>query len=276
MKFCKMHGLGNDFILFQEELDDGRDYSALAQKLCDRHTGIGADGILVILPSKCADIKMRIINRDGSEPNMCGNGIRCFSRYVFEQNIINKTQFAIETGAGIIRPRLAVTDGKVTAITINMGKPLFTRSQIPMLGPEGSVVSEDLPVAGKNYQITSLVMGVPHTMVFVDQLFRVDVREVGPQIEHHPLFPKQTNVNFVEVVNDHELKVKTWERGAGQTLACGTGCCASAVAAFLNRRTGTKVTVHLELGDLAIEYGKDQTVYMSGPAEYVCQGEVCL
>lgn len=274
VRFCKMHGLGNDFIIFQEQKDSGRDYSLMAQKLCNRNTGIGADGILVVLPSQCADIKMRIINSDGSEANMCGNGVRCFARYVFESGILAKDEFTIETRAGIVSPKLTIVNNNVEDITINMGRPLLNRSQIPMIGPEGMVVSENLDVDGRNYRITSLLMGVPHTVVFVDKIADIDLQTVGPQIEKHPVFPENTNVNFVEVVNDSEIKVKTWERGAGLTLACGTGSCASVVAAFLNKLTSKKVIVHLALGDLTIEYSDDGLVYMSGPADYVFLGEL--
>lgn len=274
MHFCKMHGLGNDFIIFQEQAGGERDYSGLAQQLCNRHTGIGADGILIVLPSQQADIRMRIINCDGSEADMCGNGVRCFARYVFENGIVAKSEFSIETRAGIVIPRLTIVNGKVENIRINMGKPLLSRRQIPMLGPEGMVVSENLDVVGKDYRITSLLMGVPHTVIFVDKITDIKLETVGPQIEKNAAFPEHTNVNLVEILNRREIKVKTWERGAGLTLACGTGCCAAAVAAYLNHLTGKTVTAHLSLGDLVVEYCDDGVVYMSGPAQYVFSGEL--
>ena len=272
MQFCKMHGLGNDFILFQEATDEKKDYSALAKKICDRNTGIGADGILVLLPSQRADVQMRIINSDGSEANMCGNGVRCFARYVFERGVIAKTEFSIETRAGIIHPALTVDGQTVTGIRIDMGEPLLNRSAIPMLGEHDRVVAEEIEVDGCDYTITSLLMGVPHTMVFVGQITDKEVKTLGPKLEKHPLFPEGTNVNFVEVLNEREIKVRTWERGAGPTLACGTGACASVMAGILNRRTDKKVTVHLALGDLLVEYAEDGRVYMSGPAEYAFSG----
>lgn len=274
MQFCKMHGLGNDFIIIREKVDAGRDYEGLAQKLCNRNTGIGADGILVVLPSKNADIQMRIINNDGSEANMCGNGIRCFARYVFEQGILTKDEFTVETKAGIVSPKLTVINNKVEEIKINMGKPLLKRSKIPMVGPDEEVIAEPINLAGKKYGITSLLMGVPHTIIFVDKIIDTEVEIIGPQLEKHSLFPEHTNVNFVEVLNKSEIRVRTWERGAGLTLACGTGCCASVVAAILNNRTKSKVTVHLGLGKLIIEYAPDGTIYMTGPACYVCSGEL--
>ncbi len=275
MKFQKMHGLGNDFILFNE-LDPLKfDLPKLAIRLCDRHQGIGADGIILILPSEVADVKMRIINSDGSEANMCGNGIRCFAKYVYDNHINTAKSFTIETGAGVMIPELIVEDGKVLFVKVNMGAPVLERALIPMSGPAGSVIREPLVVAGKELKITSLLMGVPHTMVFVDNLDIVDIIAVGRQIETHPAFPEKTNVNFVEVINDHEIKVRTWERGAGSTLACGTGSCASAVAASLNGKTGKEVTVHLTLGDLLIEW-IDNVVYMTGTADHVFEGELEL
>ncbi len=275
MKFQKMHGLGNDFILM-DEIDPGKyDLPELAIRLCDRHQGIGADGIILILPSDKADVKMRIINSDGSEANMCGNGIRCFAKYVYENQIFNATSFTIETGAGIMIPELIIEDGKVLFVKVNMGVPHLDRSAIPMTGTSGQVVNEPLEISGEKYRITSLLMGVPHTIVFVEDTDHTDIVTPGRLIEKNPVFPKGTNVNFVEVINDHEIKLRTWERGAGSTLACGTGSCASAVASFLNGKTGKEVTVHLTLGDLFIEW-IDGNVYMTGSAEHVFTGEIAI
>ena len=275
MKFQKMHGLGNDFILMDEIDPMKYDLTALAIKMCDRHQGIGADGIILILPSDIADVKMRIINSDGSEANMCGNGIRCFAKYVYDNQINTSKSFTIETGAGVMIPELIIEDGKVLFVKVNMGAPILERSAIPMTGAVGNVINEPLEVAGKVYNITSMLMGVPHTMVFVDHLDRTDIVTIGRQIEKNPVFPKGTNVNFVEVINDHEVKMRTWERGAGSTLACGTGSCATAVASFLNGKTGKEVTVHLTLGDLLIEW-VDGIVYMTGTANHVFEGEMAI
>lgn len=271
MKFQKMHGLGNDFILFND-LDPLRfDLNALAIRLCDRHQGIGADGIILILPSEVADVKMRIINSDGSEANMCGNGIRCFAKYIYDNHINRAKTFTIETGAGIMIPELIIEDGNVLFVKVNMGAPVLERAAIPMIGATGNVVNEEFHTDNNKFKITSLLMGVPHTMIFVDHLDQADIVTIGRDIEKHPLFPEKTNVNFVEVINDREIKVRTWERGAGSTLACGTGSCAAAVASNLNSKTGKSVTVHLALGDLFIEW-IDGIVYMTGSANHVFEG----
>lgn len=275
MKFQKMHGLGNDFILLNEIDPSKFDLTALAIRLCDRHQGIGADGIILILPSDIADVKMRIINSDGSEANMCGNGIRCFAKYVYDNQIIRDKSFTIETGAGIMIPELIVEDGKVIFVKVNMGAPVLERSAIPMIGQPGRVINELFHVSDHEIRITSMLMGVPHTMVFVDNADATDIVSLGREIEKDPLFPLKTNVNFVQLINDHEIKVRTWERGAGSTLACGTGSCAAAVASFLIGKTGKEVTVHLTLGDLLIEW-IDDTVYMTGTANHVFEGEIMI
>lgn len=272
MKFTKMHGLGNDFIVIDGHGIGEADYSRLAVKLCDRRLGIGADGILLVLPSEREDIRMRIINSDGSEADMCGNGIRCFAKYVYERGIIQKERFRIETFAGTMVPRLNTEQKKVISVKVDMGKPVLERERIPMAGPNGRVLNESLSVDGKEYQITSMLMGVPHTMVFVDNLDETEILTYGPKIERHSAFPKKTNVNFVKVINHYEIAVRTWERGAGRTLACGTGSCAAVVASYLNKKTDRTVTVHLEKGDLLIQYAEDGTVFMTGPAEEVFTG----
>ena len=273
MKFQKMHGLGNDFILMDEIDPSKYDLPSLAIKLCDRHQGIGADGIILILPSEIADVKMRIINSDGSEADMCGNGIRCFAKYVYNNQIKTATSFTIETGAGIMIPELIIEDGKVLFVKVNMGAPHLERSAIPMTGAAGNVINESIHIADRDYKITSMLMGVPHTIVFVNHFDEDTILKIGKLIEKHPLFPQGTNVNFVEILNDHEVNVRTWERGAGRTLACGTGSCASAVAASLNSLTGKEVTVHLALGDLLIEW-IDGIVYMTGSANHVFEGRI--
>ena len=274
MQFQKMHGLGNDFI-FLNNIDLLKyDLQKLAIQLCDRNTGVGADGIVLIIPSKKADIRMRIINADGSEANMCGNAIRCFAKLVFEAGMIDKESFTIETFAGIIVPELITKNGTIEAVRVNMGEPKFSRAEIPMLGKKsGTAINVPLKIGRKTFHITSLLMGVPHTIVFVDDLDQTDVIAVGRQIEKNPVFPKGTNVNFVQVINQKEIIVRTWERGAGSTLACGTGSCASAVASALSGQTGKQVTVHLALGDLFIEW-IDENVFMTGPATNVFTGEI--
>ena len=268
MDFVKMHGLGNDFVFIEDKTGQDKDYTALARAMCNRHTGIGADGLIVIVDSRVADVRMRIINSDGSEAEMCGNGIRCFAKYVYDSGIIEKKQFTVETPAGIMEPEITVgADNKAELITINMGRPSFNRSEIPMEGADGRVLNEDLCVDGENWKITSLLMGVPHTVTYVDDVDSVDIEKMGPLFEKHEAFPKHTNINFAQQMDDRTVKVRTWERGAGATLACGTGSCSVAVASFLNGRTGREVDIQLPLGTLHIEYREeDGNVYMTGPA----------
>lgn len=268
MDFVKMHGLGNDFVFIEDKTGQDKDYTVLARAMCNRHTGIGADGLIVIVDSRVADVRMRIINSDGSEAEMCGNGIRCFAKYVYDSGIIEKKQFTVETPAGIMEPEITVgADNKAKLITINMGRPSFNRSEIPMEGADGRVLNEDLGVDGENWKITSLLMGVPHTVTYVDDVDSVDIEKIGPLFEKHEAFPKHTNINFAQQMDDRTVKVRTWERGAGATLACGTGSCSVAVASFLNGRTGREVDIQLPLGTLHIEYREeDGNVYMTGPA----------
>lgn len=268
MDFVKMHGLGNDFVFIEDKTGQDKDYTALARAMCNRHTGIGADGLIVIVDSRVADVRMRIINSDGSEAEMCGNGIRCFAKYVYDNGIIEKKRFTVETPAGIMEPEITVgADNKAELITINMGRPSFNRSEIPMEGAEGRVLNEDLCVNGANWKITSLLMGVPHTVTYVDDVDTVDIEKIGPLFEKHEAFPKHTNINFAQQMDDRTVKVRTWERGAGATLACGTGSCSVAVASFLNGHTGREVDIQLPLGKLHIEYREeDGNVYMTGPA----------
>ena len=268
MDFVKMHGLGNDFVFIEDKTGQDKDYTALARAMCNRHTGIGADGLIVIVDSRVADVRMRIINSDGSEAEMCGNGIRCFAKYVYDSGIIEKKRFTVETPAGIMEPEITVgADNKAKLITINMGRPSFNRSEIPMEGADGRVLNEDLCVDGENWKITSLLRGVPHTVTYVDDVDTVDIEKIGPLFEKHEAFPKHTNINFAQQMDDRTVKVRTWERGAGATLACGTGSCSVAVASFLNGRTGREVDIQLPLGTLHIEYREeDGNVYMTGPA----------
>lgn len=276
MKFTKMHGLGNDFIFFENPDNQEMDYTTIAQKLCHRQLSIGGDGIVVVLPSEVADLRMRIINTDGSEANMCGNAIRCYAKYAWEHGLVKTKTFRIETFAGIMVPEVIEENGEVTAVRVNMGAPDIRRKAIPMLGDDLAAVNVMLPLGDTELPITSLLLGVPHTMIFVDDLSTVDVRIIGPVIEKHPVFPKGTNVNFVEVVDRGRLKLRTWERGAGATLACGTGSCATAVASIMNEHTDRLVTIELQYGELQIEWAEDGTVYMTGPAEESFSGEVNL
>ncbi|WP_418790506.1 diaminopimelate epimerase [Phosphitispora sp. TUW77] len=274
MKFTKMQGLGNDFILVDSIKDDiSEDLGELSRKVCDRHFGIGGDGLVLILPSREADIRMRIFNPDGSEPEMCGNAIRCFARYVYEHNIVRKKVLTVETLAGLIVPELILESEKAVSVRVDMGKPRLERGLIPMEGPEGKVVNETVAVDKEKYRVTCVSMGNPHCIIFVDDVNNVSLAQVGPSLESHPVFPKKTNVEFVQVINNQEVNMRVWERGAGETLACGTGACATGVACVLNGLTDKKIMVHLAGGDLVIEWADNGHVYMTGPAEYVFTGE---
>ncbi len=276
MKFIKMQGLGNDFILVNC-LDQNlplRNYREIAKRLCDRHFGIGADGLVLILPSETACIRMRIFNPDGSEPEMCGNAIRCVARYVFEHKIIGQKRIEVETPAGLIVPEVILDKGKVASVKVDMGEPRLERSLIPMEGPSGQVVNEPITINGNMFNVTCLSMGNPHCITFVSDINGVSLGDIGPKLETHPLFPRKTNVEFVQVLNRVEVNMRVWERGAGETLACGTGACAVGVACILNNLTGRTITVHLAGGDLIVEWAADNHVYMTGPAQYVFRGEI--
>lgn len=273
MHFTKMHGLGNDFILTEPE-KEAENYHDLTRRLCGRHTGVGADGLALVLPSDRADFRMRIFNADGSEPEMCGNAIRCFAKYVYERGMTSNTGITVETLAGIIKPRILLEDGAITGVRVDMGKPMLDRADIPMNGENGPVVDESFAVNGQTVAMSGLRMGVPHIIVWEESLSMERVRELGAALEADPVFPQRTNVDFTEVINTEEIAVRTWERGVGPTLACGTGCCAAAVAASLAGFTDRRVTVHLELGELLIEWAKDGRVYMTGPAADVYQGDI--
>lgn len=277
MKFQKVQGLGNDFILvdgFQEELPV--EIHNAAKKLCDRHFGIGADGLVIALPSDKADVRMRIINSDGSEAEMCGNAIRCFARFVREAGYVSEDEFSVETQAGIMTPRLIRSGGVITGVRVDMGEPKLSRGDVPMLGQAGQAVDEPLEAGNAVFNITALLMGVPHCVTFVDDVDAVELEKYGPLMEKHPLFPRKTNVHFLQVVNDSEIRMRVWERGAGVTMACGTGACAALVAANLNKKTGRKAKVHLPGGTLEIEWADNNHVYMTGPAELVYTGEIKL
>ncbi len=272
MVFEKVHGLGNDFILFE---DDGknRDWNALAAKLCERRLSVGADGILVVLPSSTADIRMRIINADGSEAEMCGNGIRCFAEYVYERGIVAKQELAVETLAGIMKPKLIVEGGVVTGVCVDMGCPAFDRASIPMQG-EGEAADVEIEAAGQKLTVTSLLMGVPHTVVLADETDEETAVRLGPAIEKHSMYPRKTNVNFVQVIDRDNIRVLTWERGAALTLACGTGACASVVALARKGLINRRAAVHLKAGKLIIDYLDDGRVLMTGPAQRVYRAEL--
>lgn len=273
MEFIKMHGLGNDFVFLDHfTVSADVDYPKLAQKLCHRQFGVGGDGLAVILPSKVADARMRIFNPDGSEPEMCGNASRCFARYVYEQGIVPDNPMRVETLAGILTLGLNIQEGQVQGVRVDMGEPVLRADLVPVLGQGEPVVGQPLEVLGETFQYTAVSMGNPHCVIFVEDYKTLDFERMGPAIEKHPLFPRKTNVEFIRIDSPREMTMKVWERGAGPTLACGTGACGSMVAAVLNNKTERAVTVHLPGGDLFIEWGPDNHVYMTGPATYVFKG----
>lgn len=272
IKFTKMQGTGNDFIVIEDFQVKHANLEELAIKLCNRHFGIGADGILVVRKSNIADIQMIIINADGSYASMCGNGIRCFAKYIYEKKYVQDENIKIETGDGVKLAKIGINNGIVDNITINMGKYNFNPSSIPAIS-RSEIINKNIEAGYKEYNITSLFMGVPHTIVF-GKLEDYEVEE-GKFIERHSMFPEKTNVNFCEILGENKIRVKTWERGAGPTLACGTGSCASVVAAVKLGYVGKKVEVQVPGGLLIIEIIKEE-VLMTGPAEIVFEGEYYL
>lgn len=279
-----MHGIGNDFILmdfYSNQILEDLNFNQLAKRLCQRHFGIGADGLILILPSNEYDLRMKIFNFDGSEAQMCGNGIRCFAKYVYEKNLIKKRKFSVETLAGEIIPELIFNQKNgniIEDVKVDMGKPHLTKKEIPMIGnPDKQVINETIFLEnGKCYRVTCVSMGNPHCVIFTENVERFPVTKIGPLIENHHLFPEKTNVEFVQFVNDYEINFRVWERGVGETMACGTGACAAVVAGVLNQRIEPNTIVHLSGGDLKIEWADDERVYMTGPAEYVFQGSVYI
>lgn len=275
MKFTKMEGLGNDYIYvncFQEKVEQPQ---KLAIQYSDRHFGIGSDGLILIMPSEVADFRMDMYNSDGSQAEMCGNGIRCVGKYVYDYGLTQKTQITVETLAGIKTLNLHVEQGKVKLVTVDMGSPILQSSLIPVVSEKPEVVNEPITVAGTAYHVTCVSMGNPHAVVFMDNVKELPLETIGPEFEHHAWFPRRINTEFVEVLNPHEVNMRVWERGAGETLACGTGACASAVACILNHKTENEITLHLVGGDLKVQWDRDKNrIFMTGPATVVFDGEI--
>lgn len=277
MEFTKMHGLGNDFIVVFGERELPGNAPELAVRLCNRYFGIGADGLVYILPSgKGGDYMMRIINSDGSEAEQCGNAIRCVSKYVYDNGHVSSDEIVIETiGAGLQKVKLNVTDGEVTAVTVDMGEPVLNGPQIPVAIESELVLDRPIEAGGRGFRFTAVSMGNPHCVIYVDDAVSFDLAAWGPKLETHPLFPKKVNVEFATVKGRDFVDMRVWERGAGPTLACGTGACATLVSSVLNGLTERSATVSLKGGDLWIEWNEeDNHVYMTGPAEAVYTGTV--
>ena len=278
MKFTKMHGCGNDYVYvncFKETIENPNE---AAKFVSDRHFGIGSDGMICIHPSDKADFRMAMYNSDGTEGAMCGNGVRCIAKYVYDYGLTDKTTITIETKGGIKELDLTVEDGKVTWVNVDMEAPVLDADKIPVIyDEENKVIDKPVLVDGREYRITCVSMGNPHGVVFVDSVDDLDIEKLGPMFENHPMFPDRVNTEFIQVVDDHTIRMRVWERGAGETLACGTGACASAYASYLNQKTGNKVLVHLLGGDLQIEYDEEKhTIFMKGPATKVFDGEIDL
>lgn len=278
MKFTKMHGCGNDYVYvncFEETIENPNE---TVKFVSDRHFGIGSDGMICIHPSDKADFRMAMYNSDGTEGAMCGNGVRCIAKYVYDYGLTDKTTITIETKGGIKELDLTVEDGKVTWVNVDMEAPVLEADKIPVIyDEEKKVIDKPVIVDGREYRITCVSMGNPHGVVFVDSVDDLDIEKLGPMFEHHPMFPDRVNTEFIQVVDDHTIRMRVWERGAGETLACGTGACASAYASYLNQKTGNKVLVHLLGGDLQIEYDEEKhTIFMKGPATKVFDGEIDL
>jgi diaminopimelate epimerase len=274
MRFTKMQGVGNDYVYvncFEEPFP--ADPPQLAQQIADRHFGVGGDGLILICPSSVADARMRMYNADGSESEMCGNGIRCVAKYVYDHGIQRREQLRIETGNGVLTLDLEVRGDRVQRVRVDMGEPILEAARIPTTLPGSPVVNAELPVAGQRLQVTCVSMGNPHCITFVDQLSDDWVLRVGPQVEVDSHFPRRVNAEFVQVLSRSEVRMRVWERGSGETLACGTGATAVCVASVLAGRTDRRIVVHLSGGDLELDWAENNHVYMTGPAVEVFQGE---
>ncbi|MRN52489.1 diaminopimelate epimerase [Paenibacillus monticola] len=278
MEFTKMHGLGNDFIVVYGEQELPSNAAELAVNLCNRYFGIGADGLVYILPSVRGDYMMRIMNSDGSEAEQCGNAIRCVSKYVYEQGLVSSEQIVIETiGAGEQKVTLNVKDGVVETVTVDMGEPVLSGLQIPVAIDAEHVVDQPIEAEGTEFKFTAVSMGNPHCVIYVDDAVSFDLTTWGPKLEVHPLFPRKVNVEFATVLDRGHVNMRVWERGAGPTLACGTGACATLVSSVLNGLTDRSAWISLKGGDLFIEWNEeDNHVYMTGPAQAVYTGNVIL
>ncbi len=277
MKFTKMHGCGNDYVYVNCFKEQVADPSQLAIQVSDRHFGIGSDGLILICPSEQADFRMRMFNADGSEGKMCGNGVRCIAKYVYDYGLTDKTRISIETKGGIKYLELHVEDGKVQTVKVDMGEPILNAKEIPVDWKAEKMIGEKVTIDGQEYEMTCVSMGNPHAVVWVEDTASLPLEKIGPVFETHPMFPERVNTEFVQILNKKEVNMRVWERGSGETLACGTGACATAVACILNGKTEEEVVIHLLGGDLKIQYDKKTNhVFMTGPATTVFDGEIAV
>ena len=270
MKFTKMEGCGNDYVYvngFEEKIDNPNE---VAIAVSDRHFGIGSDGLIIINPSEVADFKMCMYNADGSEGKMCGNGIRCVAKYVYDFKLTDKDVITVETLSGIKTLKLNVENGKVKTVRVNMGAPILECDKVPVKYDDEKMINKPVKVDGKTFNITCVSMGNPHAVTFINDTDNLEIEKIGPKFENNEIFPDKVNTEFIQIIDKKTVKMRVWERGSGETFACGTGACASVVASVLNRLTENKVTVKLLGGELEIEYNQDEnTVYMTGPARVV-------
>ena len=277
MKFTKMHGIGNDYVYvncFKETVEHP---SEMAIKVSDRHFGIGSDGLILIKPSEVADGKMEMYNADGSQGAMCGNGIRCVAKYMYDYGITDKTSISVETKSGIKYLDLTIKDGKVDTVKVNMETPILKAVDIPIRSEKEKVIDESVMVDGKEWKITCVSMGNPHAITYIDDVKNLEIEKIGPKFENHEIFPDRVNTEFVRVIDRNTVEMRVWERGSGETLACGTGACAVAVSSILNGLTEEEVTVKLLGGDLKIFWDRTENkVYMTGSATTVFDGEIDL
>lgn len=277
MKFTKMQGIGNDYVYVNCFKENVVNPAELSVRISDRHYGIGSDGLILIKPSDKADFFMEMYNADGSQSEMCGNGIRCVAKYVYDYGLTEKQQISIETLGGIKYLELTVEGNKVSRVKVNMGQPILTPSQIPVLFQGERCINQPMEVLGKEYAVTCISMGNPHAVTFIDDVDNLDMETLGPVFESHPMFPKRVNTEFIQVIDRKTLKMRVWERGSGETLACGTGACATVVAACLNGLTEDEVTVKLLGGDLLVKWNQEKNVvYMTGTATTVFEGEISI
>lgn len=277
MKFTKMHGCGNDYVYVNCFEETVKNPEEAAKIVSDRHYGIGSDGLILICPSDKADFRMAMYNLDGSEGKMCGNGVRCIAKYVYDHHLTDKTRISLETLGGIKYLDLNIKNGKVETVVVDMGEPVLTPEDIPVAVSDDRAVNIPLEVDGKVWYMTCISMGNPHAVVFVDNTKDLDLEKIGPKFEKHPIFPEQVNTEFVHVIDRHTVDMRVWERGSGETLACGTGACATAMACILNHMTDDEVLIHLLGGDLLIRYDRETNhIFMTGPAAEVFSGEIDL
>ncbi len=277
MKFTKMHGIGNDYVYVNGFAETIRNPEETARLVSDRHFGIGSDGLILIKPSEKADFEMDMYNADGSRGAMCGNGIRCVAKYVYDYGLTDKTRISVDTRSGVKYLDLTVENHRVTQVKVNMGNPVFEPKKIPVLSEKDRVINESIQAAGREWKITVLSMGNPHGVIFTEDVDTLDLEKIGPKFERHPWFPDRINTEFIRVLDDRTIQMRVWERGSGETMACGTGACAAAVASALNGYTGPEVRVRLLGGDLDIFWDREENqVYMTGPATTVFEGEIHL